>query len=77
MTLFLCFLLANPDVQHAIKLADHSGRVLLLGQSDAERLDGEVSVAPGMPPVLSFRYLEGAARHRFGDLDLMVDDAGH
>jgi hypothetical protein len=26
---------------------------------------------------LSFRYFLGADRHRFGKLDLMLDDAGH
>jgi hypothetical protein len=81
MTLLICFLLAGPatqqSIQRAIRLANDSGRVLLLGESDAARLAREARVPPGMPPVLTFRYLEGAARHRFGDLDLMVDDAGH
>jgi hypothetical protein len=26
---------------------------------------------------LSFRFFEGKQRHRFGDLDLVLDDAGH
>jgi hypothetical protein len=30
-----------------------------------------------MPPLLSFRFFEGRQRHRFGDLDLVIDDAGH
>jgi hypothetical protein len=27
--------------------------------------------------LLSFRFFEGKQRHRFGDLDLVIDDAGH
>jgi hypothetical protein len=43
----------------------------------AERLAPEARIAPGAPPLLRFRVLEGRARHRFGDLDLVMDDAGH
>ena len=34
-------------------------------------------IAPGPPPLLSFRYYEGRAHHRYGNLDLVLDDAGH
>jgi hypothetical protein len=34
-------------------------------------------LAPGAPPVLSFRYFDAADRGRFGNLGLMTDDAGH
>jgi hypothetical protein len=51
--------------------------VLLLNESDAERLGQVGTIPPGLPPVLSFRYMEGSRRRRFGDLDLVVDDAGH
>lgn len=55
-----------------------SGRTMAAGETAAERLaDPRRKVAPGQPPLLSFRYFEGAARHRFGKLDLMLDDAGH
>jgi hypothetical protein len=27
--------------------------------------------------LLAFRYFEGKDRHRFGQLDLVLDDAGH
>ena len=50
-----------------------SGRVLSLVRS----LDEKVRIAPGAPPLLTFRYLEGRQRGRFGGLDLVLDDAGH
>jgi hypothetical protein len=77
MSFLICFLLASsPDVHEAVhaainRLAD-SARVTLIDGRDATR-----GVPPGVAPVLSFRYMEGSQKHRFGDLDLMVDDAGH
>jgi hypothetical protein len=54
-----------------------SGRVVE-AQPISERLrDPLLEIAPGAPPLLAFRYFDGADRHRFGKLDLMVDDAGH
>jgi len=53
-----------------------SGRVLEAGDL-GDRLDTRRQIAPGRPPLLEFRYLEGAARRRFGNLDLVIDDAGH
>jgi hypothetical protein len=50
-----------------------SGRVLSL----VSQLDDGIRVAPGVPPLLAFRYLEGRQRGRFGGLDLVLDDAGH
>jgi hypothetical protein len=73
MSFLICFLLAtSSEVQSAVKRAAESGRVTLLDQREQGR-----SVPPGKAPVLSFRYMEGASKHRFGDWDLMVDDAGH
>lgn len=79
MNFFLIgFLLAHSGtVERAVQDAQNSGRVLLLSDTDAERLGSTGRVPPGVPPVLSFRYMEGARRHRFGDLGLVVDDAGH
>ncbi len=52
-----------------------SGRVLEIGE---DRLaDPRRQIAPGAPPILSFRYFQGADRHRFGNMDVMLDDAGH
>jgi hypothetical protein len=77
MTFLICFLLASSADVHeavhaAIKRVADSTRVTLI-----DGRDPGVGVPPGVPPVLSFRYMEGSRRHRFGDLGLMVDDAGH
>jgi hypothetical protein len=74
----LCCLLANPQtIQEAVRLAAISGRITLIAETDRERISPALTAPPGRPPLLSFRYYEGARRHRFGDLDLVVDDAGH
>ncbi len=54
-----------------------SGRLQMIGVSSSQRLAPEARLAPGDPPLLRFRYLDGRRRHRFGDLDLVMDDAGH
>lgn len=56
---------------------ERSGRLGLIGVSASERLKPVGRLAPGDPPMLAFRYLEDRRRHRFGELDLMMDDAGH
>ena len=78
----LLMLLAQADTggrearipQWIIEISN-SGRVLEIGE---KRLaDPRKEIAPGAPPLLSFRYFLGADRHRFGKLDVMLDDAGH
>ena len=54
-----------------------SGRVLEIGEARERLADPRTRIAPGAPPILSFRYFLGADRHRFGDLNVMLDDAGH
>lgn len=54
-----------------------SGWVHTVGVRSSERLQPAARLAPGDPPLLRFRYLDGKRRHRFGDLDLVMDDAGH
>jgi hypothetical protein len=54
-----------------------SGQVVEIATPPAERLSPGARIAPGAPPLLGFRVLEGRERHRFGDLDLVLDDAGH
>ncbi len=66
------FLLLTPLEQ----VAD-SGRCADLGESPEARVSPPPMIAPGPPPVLSFRYYEGKEHHRFGNSDLMLDDAGH
>jgi hypothetical protein len=36
-----------------------------------------VMIAPGAPPVLSFRTFDATERGRLSDVGLMTDDAGH
>ena len=64
---------ASVSTEVLVKNIMDSGRVLSLVRS----LDEKVRIAPGAPPLLTFRYLEGRQRGRFGGLDLVLDDAGH
>ena len=50
---------------------------MTLGESNSDRVAVKHLIAPGAPPLLAFRYFEGKDRHRFGQLDLVLDDAGH
>ena len=68
MMLFLALLI------EAIAL---SGRVVGISEPPSERLSPPRLIAPGAPPVLSFRYFDANDRGRFGSLGLMTDDAGH
>jgi hypothetical protein len=54
-----------------------SGRVVDISEPPSDRLAPPVLIAPGAPPVLSFRYFDATDRGRFGNLGLMTDDAGH
>lgn len=63
----------QPSVETLVKEVAQSGRVLTL----VPALDDSVRVAPGAPPLLAFRYLDGRQRGRFGGIDLVLDDAGH
>lgn len=54
-----------------------SGRIVGIADSPSERLNPPVLIAPGAPPVLSFRTFDANDRGRFGGLGLMTDDAGH
>jgi hypothetical protein len=54
-----------------------SGRCVTLAETPDARVEERPMIAPGPPPLLSFRYYEGKAHHRFGNTDLMLDDAGH
>jgi hypothetical protein len=72
----LLFLLANQS-DPLIKQVAESGRVLELAITPSQRLSSVPQIAPGAPPLLSFRFFDGKDRHRFGELDLVIDDAGH
>jgi hypothetical protein len=68
---------AEASFSERVKQIAASGRVQLIGETSATRLQPTAPLAPGAPPILAFRYFDGQARHRFGDLDLVMDDAGH
>jgi hypothetical protein len=72
------FLFWTPeDVAGLTRAAVDSGRVLQIGVTVSERANPRPQIAPGAPPMVKFRYFEGQMRHRFGNLDLVMDDAGH
>jgi len=60
-----------------IRLVAESGRCVTLAESPDAKTAAKVQIAPGEPPILKFRYYEGKMHHRFGNSDLMLDDAGH
>ncbi len=64
-------------VRELIAAIVQSGRVVEIGEMRDRLADPRTTIAPGAPPLLAFRYFQGADRHRFGKLDLMLDDAGH
>jgi hypothetical protein len=68
---------APAGLEEKINQIAAAGRIQQIGESSSARLNPGPSLAPGAPPILAFRYFDGQARHRFGDLDLVMDDAGH
>jgi len=60
-----------------IKQVSESGRCATLAESPDEKTRETRQIPPGQPPLLMFRYYEGKLHHRFGNADLMLDDAGH
>ena len=75
--LFLFALLATGEVERLTKAVAESGRVMEIATSPSERLAPPPKIAPGAPPLVSFRLFDGRMRHRFSNLDLVLDDAGH
>jgi hypothetical protein len=73
----LLFFLAGSHSELLIRQVSLSGRVLEIGTTASERLSPPRQIAPGAPPLVSFRFFEGKERHRFSGLDLVIDDAGH
>jgi len=74
--LFLA-LMAPSEVDRLTKLVAESGRVLEIAVTPSDRLAPPPKLAPGAPPLVSFRLFDGRMRHRFSNLDLALDDAGH
>ena len=78
MTSFLLLaLLASGEVERLTKLVAESGQVVEIATPPSERVAPPSRIAPGAPPLVSFRLLDGQMRHRFSNLDLVLDDAGH
>jgi len=73
----LLLLAASHELERLTKEVAASGRVVELATAPSRRLTPPERIAPGAPPLLRFRFLEGSRRHRFGNLDLALDDAGH
>lgn len=67
----------SPLVFVLLEAIVSSGRIVGIGEPPSDRLSPPVLIAPGAPPVLSFRYFNAADRGRFGNLGLLTDDAGH
>lgn len=76
--LFLLMLLAADErTTDLIEQIAASGQVAEIATPSSERVAPQMRIAPGAAPALGFRMIEGKLRHRFGDLDLVLDDAGH
>jgi hypothetical protein len=75
--LLLFALLATSEVERLTKNVAESGRVMEIAIPPSERLAPPPKIAPGAPPLVSFRLFDGRMRHRFSNLDLALDDAGH
>ena len=74
--LLMLFALDERTADLVNRIAD-SGQIVEIATPASERLAPSARIAPGAPPALGFRMIEGQLRHRFGDLDLVLDDAGH
>jgi hypothetical protein len=67
----------SPKEQALLQQISDSGRGATLAESTDSRVAHQRTIAPGPPPLVSFRYYEGKLHHRFGNGELMLDDAGH
>jgi hypothetical protein len=54
-----------------------TARIISAGDTPDWRVGPGIRIAPGPPPLVSFRYYEGKLHQRFGNSELMLDDAGH
>ena len=77
VALLLFVLLADLDQGSIIDQVASSGRCATLAETPDSRVSSARGIAPGQPPLLSFRMYEGRLHQRFANSDLMLDDAGH
>jgi hypothetical protein len=75
--LMLCLLLAPAGISDLVEEAAESGRVVSLADAPSERVHLPPMIAPGAPPVLSFRNIDATERGLLSQMGLMTDDAGH
>lgn len=75
--LFVLAAAAAIDDQAVVKQIADSGRCVEAAENPDARVGKKAEIAPGAPPILSFRYYEGKQHHRFGNGELLLDDAGH
>jgi hypothetical protein len=73
----LLFILTAGSVDVSIKQIADSGRCVELAESPDTRVATKPEFPPGQPPLLSFRFYEGKLHHRYGNSELLLDDAGH
>ena len=70
--------MVSQQLEALTRQVSQSGRVVGIAEPPSHRVENpRVQIAPGAPPMSSFRLFEGKTRHRYGNLDLVVDDAGH
>jgi hypothetical protein len=67
----------TPIILSIVMQIAASGRAVSIADSPSQRIAALPRLAPGQPPLLSFRFFEGKDRRRFSGLDLVLDDAGH
>jgi hypothetical protein len=75
--LLLLLMLAPTGISDLIQEVADSGRVLSLAESPSDRVQPPLLLAPGSPPLLSFRNIDATERGLLTQSGLMIDDAGH
>ena len=77
MRTLMLLLLAPAGISDLVRQTADSGRVVGCADSPSDRVSPPIMLAPGAPPVLSFRNFDASDRGRLSDVGLMTDDAGH
>ena len=75
--LYLAMAAGGGNLDRLTKEIAVSGQAVELAATPSQRVAPRPEIAPGPPPLLSFRYYEGQQHHRFSNAELMLDDAGH
>lgn len=78
LSIFLILLqVSQPIPESTVAQVADSGRCADLSETPDARVSALPVIAPGAAPALSFRYYEGKQHKRYGNGDLLLDDAGH